>query len=105
VFHRRGQRYEIVDVHTHRTRDDRLIPLHRLRSNCAECGRAFEFSVKPSTIQRGQGLNRRCDLHRRPGVPVDVAARRRSRGGRSRKRRPEPRRAGLPSRREERRSA
>jgi hypothetical protein len=99
VFHRRGQRYEIVDVHSHLTRDDRLVPLCRLRSHCAECGRPFEFSTRMSSIRRGGDLNRRCELHRRAGVPVEPTPRRRPRN-----RQAEPRRVG-PSRQAERRSA
>jgi hypothetical protein len=99
VFHRRGQRYEVVDVHPHQTRDGRLVPLLRVCSHCADCSEPFEFSATASMIRRGVPLNRRCELHRRPGVPVNPTARRRPRSWRA-----EPRRAGK-SKREERRRA
>jgi hypothetical protein len=62
-FHRRGQRYEIVDVYPHQTRDGRLVPLSRVCSHCADCNEPFEFSATSSMIRRGVPLNRRCELH------------------------------------------
>jgi hypothetical protein len=99
VFHRRGQRYEVVDVHPHQTRDGRLVPLSRVCSHCADCSEPFEFSATSSMIRRGVPLNRRCELHRQPGVPVDPTARRRPRS------RPAEPRGARRSKRQERRSA
>jgi hypothetical protein len=79
VFHRRGQRYEIVDEQPHYTQDDRSILLWRVRSHCADCGREFEFLTTKARA-RGNELNRRCPRHHSPGVPVDA---RPARAGRS----------------------
>jgi hypothetical protein len=64
----RGQAYECVGSTDHITRDGHAIVLTILESQCAECGRPFQFgTMDPS--QRGY-LSRRCGEHRKPGVPV-----------------------------------
>jgi hypothetical protein len=61
-----GQRYELVRTEPYTRRDGHETTLLVWCSGCAECGAPFEFL----TSLRKDGLNRRCDGHKRPGIPV-----------------------------------
>ena len=60
VFWRRGQRYRVVGGCEHEAWPE-----------CPECGQPFWFWVKERTLRKSDGyLRRRCDKHKKRGVPV-----------------------------------
>ena len=69
TFRRRGQKYRYDGLVDHRTEAGRWVELAEVTTRCAECGDRFSFKTRRSKLQRGP-LNRRCDLHKHPGVPV-----------------------------------
>jgi len=72
-FKSRGQRYVIRGKKDYWTRDGRYLEMIRYASQCAEpgCDTVFEAIATKSVIRRGE-LNRRCDLHKAPGLPVPI---------------------------------
>ena len=71
VFWRRGQRYRVVGGCEHEAWPDLWVKLVRLSSECPECGQPFWFWVKERTLRKSDGyLRRRCDKHKKRGVPV-----------------------------------
>ena len=71
-----GQEYFALGTEPYiRKTDGRPTTLRRWRSRCAECGRPFEFF---RSIRVRFAPNRRCAVHRKPGVRV---RRRRVEGG------------------------
>jgi hypothetical protein len=94
VLHRRGQAYEIVDHEWRETRDGRPYVLVRLKSHCADCGEPFRTAATRRQIHQCVSLNRRCDRHAKPGVPVRRLHRRARNGV-----------VGIPATRRPRRSA
>ena len=66
-FTRRGQQYRVIGP------DSYANSRTRLQSNCAECGKSFQLSATAGAMRAGH-LNRRCDRHKRPGVPVNPRA-------------------------------
>jgi hypothetical protein len=78
---RGGQKYRydgLSEYMTQREDPPRYVYLARVTTRCADCGQAFEFKTTKSNLHAG-ALNRRCDLHKKPGDPVDrnLAAKRR----------------------------
>ena len=68
-----GQLYRVVGFRPYVKRDGTQIELVRFVSHCADCGQTFEFGLP-------QGANaftpcRRCDEHKKPGVPVSKSSR------------------------------
>jgi hypothetical protein len=63
------QRYYYVGFEDYENRFGHCSELIVLRSRCAECGAPFRFMTTPGQIKR-RALNRRCDVHKKPGVPV-----------------------------------
>ncbi|WP_128933985.1 hypothetical protein [Bradyrhizobium zhanjiangense] len=72
-FKSRGQSYEVLGTKDHWTRDDRYVEMIRYQSVCAEPGskRIFTAMTTKTWLRRGH-LNKRCDRHHAPGVPVPV---------------------------------
>ncbi|MCK1305011.1 MULTISPECIES: hypothetical protein [unclassified Bradyrhizobium] len=72
-FKSRGRPYQILGTQDHWTRDDRYVEMIRYQSACAEagCQRIFRALTTKSRIRKGQ-LNKRCELHHAPGVPIPV---------------------------------
>ncbi|UPJ76169.1 hypothetical protein [Bradyrhizobium sp. 187] len=72
-FKSRGRRYQILGTKDHWTRDGRYVEMIRYQSACAEpsCNRTFTALTTKSRIRKGQ-LNKRCELHHAPGVPIPV---------------------------------
>lgn len=69
TFRRRGQKYRFDGLVEHRTRDGRWVDLAQVTTCCAECSHTFSFKTRRRNLRRGP-LSRRCDLHKRQGVPV-----------------------------------
>jgi hypothetical protein len=63
----RGQTYYALGTEPCIRKDGKPATLMRWRSRCARCGEPFEFkrSIKTPFVP-----NRRCELHKRPGVRV-----------------------------------
>ncbi|WOH55289.1 hypothetical protein [Bradyrhizobium sp. BWC-3-1] len=72
-FKSRGRPYTILGTKDHWTRDDRYVEMISYQSVCAEpgCGRTFRALTTKSRIRKGQ-LNKRCELHHAPGIPIPV---------------------------------
>ena len=68
-----GQRYVVVGSDRHVRTDGETVPIILWRSRCAECGEPFECR----TGLKAQALNRRCEMHRRPGKAATAAGRKR----------------------------
>jgi len=66
----RGQEYRCIDTELYLTLDERYVDLFVLESECATCGRRYTFKTTRNQIKRGK-LNRRCEMHRRPGHTVE----------------------------------
>jgi hypothetical protein len=66
VFYK-GQAYYALGSEPCIRKDGKPATLMRWRSRCAQCGEPFEFerSIKTPSVP-----NRRCELHKRPGVRV-----------------------------------
>lgn len=69
TFKRRGQLYRCLGSVEYQMLNGAWIDLYRLESTCADCGRPFVCLASKKAIKAGH-LNRRCDAHRRPGVPA-----------------------------------
>jgi hypothetical protein len=69
TFKRRGQLYRCLGTVEHQMQNGAWIDLYRLESTCADCGRPFICLATRRATKRGD-LNRRCDEHRRRGVPA-----------------------------------
>lgn len=73
IICRAGQTYLAGQEREHRRRDGQTTTLVEWRSNCADCGRPFTFwTTMPSTHF---WPNRRCEIHKRPGVRVKQSPR------------------------------
>lgn len=72
-FKSRGRQYRILGTKDHWCRDGRYLELIRYQSICAEpgCKRIFTALSTKTRVRRGQ-LNKRCELHHAPGVPIPV---------------------------------
>lgn len=68
------QRYKYVGKRRHISRDGRALELIVLTSHCVDCGAPFEFATTRWALKNG--LNRRCSLHKAPGVRVGSKRRR-----------------------------
>ena len=68
IRHHRGQRYELLGLVPHVTRNGRTMQLWRWRSRCTTCREAFDFLSPSRAFPRWP--NRRCSRHRRPGLRV-----------------------------------
>ncbi|OPY95753.1 hypothetical protein A5906_07225 [Bradyrhizobium sacchari] len=73
TFKSRGRPYQILGPKDHWMRDGRYVEMIRYQSVCAEpgCKRTFIALTTKTRIRRGQ-LNKRCELHHAPGVPIPV---------------------------------
>ncbi|PDT87468.1 hypothetical protein CO669_25210 [Bradyrhizobium sp. Y36] len=80
IFKSRGRQYQILGTKDHWTRDGRYVEMIRYQSTCAEtcCGRTFRALTTKSRIRKGQ-LNKRCELHHAPGIPIPVKKARKKR--------------------------
>jgi hypothetical protein len=61
-----GQSYRLIETAPFMRRDGFETTLATWRANCADCGVEFETRSGMQT----NGLNRRCDVHRKSGKPV-----------------------------------
>ncbi|RZN09023.1 hypothetical protein CWO91_19620 [Bradyrhizobium genosp. SA-3] len=70
----------ILGTKDHWTRDGRYIEMIRYQSVCAEpgCKRNFLALATKSRVRKGQ-LNKRCELHHSPGIPVQIKKARKKR--------------------------
>jgi hypothetical protein len=67
-----GQTFKCVDYSPHITADGREQTYLVMRTRCPECGSRVDFTATRTSIIRCKGgLVRRCQLHKRPGLPVD----------------------------------
>lgn len=64
-----GQRFLVITVRPHRRQTGEPTTLITWVGHCAHCGR--EFIQDTGLVAKG--LNRRCDEHRQPGIPVSIA--------------------------------
>lgn len=73
IFKSRGRPYRILGPKDHWTRDGRYVEMIRYQSVCAEpgCKRTFMALATKSRFRKGQ-LNKRCELHHAPGIPVPI---------------------------------
>jgi hypothetical protein len=79
VFHRSGQRYEIIDDEPYYlARQDRCLLLWRVRSHCVDCDGEFDFLTTKTRARRTFSLNRRCERHHSPGKAVTPSQARRA---------------------------
>ena len=62
------QLYTLVASEPHTRRDGRQTDLAIRQSHCAQCGQCFEFKHPARAVEFQP--NRRCQLHKRPGVRV-----------------------------------
>lgn len=62
------QPYTLVALEPHIRRDGWQTVLESWQSHCAQCGKCFEFKRPTRTVKFQP--NRRCQLHKRPGVRV-----------------------------------
>lgn len=69
-FVHKKQVYHIVGLVPHTMDSGREILLRSLRTNCPDCGKEFGMYATESAIKT-RALRRRCDEHKKPGVPVD----------------------------------
>ena len=74
TFKKDRQRYECVGFHNHVNRSGHESTLIVLQSRCAECGASFRFMTTEGRAKQRE-VSRRCELHKRPGVPVRVQQR------------------------------
>lgn len=79
-FKSRGRPYQILGTKDHWTRNDRYVEMIRYQSSCAEpgCQRIFRALTTKSRIRKGE-LNKRCELHHAPGIPIPVKKARKKR--------------------------
>jgi|GEM_PF-3988703 len=79
-FKSRGRPYQILGTKDHWTRDDRYVEMIRYQSVCAEpgCKRIFQALATKSRVRKGQ-LNKRCQVHHAPGIPVPIKKARKKR--------------------------
>lgn len=76
-----GQRYELIGIEPYERKNGVQSHLLEWESHCADCGQRF-------TIKTGRSikhLNRRCDLHKKSGVPVAKRRRKKRRSNYSSK--------------------
>ncbi|RTE92813.1 hypothetical protein [Bradyrhizobium sp. LVM 105] len=73
IFKSRGRQYQILSLKDHWCRDGRYVEMIRYQSVCAEpgCKRVFRALSTKTRVRKGQ-LNKRCELHHAPGIPVPV---------------------------------
>jgi len=73
MFKSRGRPYQIVGPKDHWCQNGRYVEMIRYQSVCAEpgCKRTFMALTTKTRIRKGQ-LNKRCELHHAPGVPIPV---------------------------------
>ncbi|RXG85258.1 hypothetical protein [Bradyrhizobium zhanjiangense] len=73
VFKSRGRQYQILGTKDHWCRDGRYVEMIRYQAVCAEpgCKRIFMALTTKTRLRRAQ-LNKRCELHRAPGVPAPI---------------------------------
>lgn len=64
----KGQRYWVGNSFMRKRADGSLAVILVWVSQCPECGEQFEFTV-PAAAERFSP-NRRCKMHKRPGVEV-----------------------------------
>lgn len=80
IFKSRGRQYQIIGLKDHWCRDSRYVEMIRYQSVCAEpgCKRVFQALSTKTRVRKGQ-LNKRCELHHAPGIPVPVKKARKKR--------------------------
>lgn len=80
MFKSRGRPYQIVGPKDHWCQNGRYVEMIRYQSVCAEpgCKRTFMALTTKTRIRKGQ-LNKRCELHHAPGVPIPVKKARKKR--------------------------
>jgi hypothetical protein len=73
LFKSRGRQYRILGPKDHWCRDGRYVEMIRYESACAEpgCKRTFMALTTKTRIRRGQ-MNKRCEEHHAPGVPIPI---------------------------------
>jgi hypothetical protein len=74
TFKKERQRYQYVGFHNHVNRLGHESTLIVLQSRCADCGASFRFMTTEGCVKQ-RALSRRCELHKRPGVPVRLQQR------------------------------
>jgi len=74
TFKKDRQRYECVGFHNHVNRLGHESTLLVFQSRCAECGAPFRFMTTEGRAKR-RDVSRRCEIHKRPGVPVRLQQR------------------------------
>ena len=89
TFTRGGFPYQIVGIRDHETLDGRWIELFEVRGRCADCGRAFVFSITKGRLRR-KNQPRRCERHKNMGTPAKPPKRRKSRPTKPRRETPRP---------------
>ena len=70
TFTKKRQRYQCVGFQIHVNRFGRRSTLVVLESRCADCGSPFRF-MATGTMAKRHAVNRRCELHKQPGRPVN----------------------------------
>lgn len=70
TFKFRSQTYKEVGTQPYTMQSGRCIDLVVLRTKCPVCNNTFEFLSSRARVTKRQ-LRRRCDEHKRPGVPVE----------------------------------
>ena len=61
-----GQKYEAIGRKLHTRSDGLTVPMIVWRTHCPTCGVSFEVI----SLFRARWINRRCELHKQPGLPV-----------------------------------
>lgn len=71
-----GQHYTVVGTKDHWTNSGKYIELVSYEAVCAHpgCSRVFRYAA-PKTNVRRKEVNRRCERHKAPGLPVGPAVR------------------------------
>lgn len=67
VIAQNGQRYTCLGSKPHTNRNGEIVTLVRWRSLCATCKKPFEAALVDGS---SASLSRRCQKHKKPGVPV-----------------------------------
>jgi hypothetical protein len=70
TFKKGRQRYECVGLRDYVNQAGYESRLIVLKSRCAECGALFEFMTTGSKVKKRE-VNRRCELHRQPGIRIE----------------------------------